>query len=162
MATEQQVSVVPATDEDRAIATITIAFSNDPVTRWVFPDANVYLSYWPRLVKAFGGAAFAEGTADSIDRCGGVAVWFPPGVGSDEETMDALVAEAVPVADREEVFGFMGQWASSTSPNRTGTCRSSVSMSPSKAAATAPRCSATHSNAATGMDCPPLLRRRVR
>jgi ribosomal protein S18 acetylase RimI-like enzyme len=106
---KQQMSVVPATDEDRAIATITMAFSNDPVTRWVFPDANVYLSYWPRLVKAFGGAAFSEGTADSIDGCGGVALWFPPGVVSDEETMGALVAEAVPVADQEEVFGFMGQ-----------------------------------------------------
>jgi ribosomal protein S18 acetylase RimI-like enzyme len=109
LAIKQQMNVVPTTDEDRAIATITMAFSNDPVTRWVFPDANVYLSYWPRLVQAFGGAAFAEGTADSIDGCGGVALWFPPGVGSDEETMGALVAEAVPVADQEEVFGFMGQ-----------------------------------------------------
>jgi hypothetical protein len=41
MATEQQVTVSPATDEDRAIATITIAFSRDPVTRWVLPDANL-------------------------------------------------------------------------------------------------------------------------
>ena len=96
MAIDQQVSVVPATDEDRAIATITMAFSNDPVTRWVFPDANVYLTYWPRLVKAFGGAAFAEGTADSIDGCGGVALWLPPGVGSDEETMGALVGRGRP------------------------------------------------------------------
>jgi len=109
LAIEQQVSVVPATDEDRAIATITMAFSSDPVTRWVLPDANVYLSYWPRLVKAFGGAAFAESTADSIDGYGGVALWIPPGVGADEETMGALLAEAVPAADQEEIFGFLGQ-----------------------------------------------------
>ena len=73
------------------------------------PDANVYLTYWPRLVKAFGGAAFAESTADSIDGYGGVALWPPPGVGADEETMGALLAEAVPAADQEEIFGFLGQ-----------------------------------------------------
>jgi len=109
MATRQQIKVSPTTDEDRAIATITMAFSNDPVTRWVFRDANVYLTYWPRLVKAFGGAAFANDTADSTDDCGGVALWLPPGVGADEETMGTIAAEAVPDADQEEVFGFMGQ-----------------------------------------------------
>lgn len=109
MATRRQINVSPATDEDRAIATITMAFSNDPVARWVFPDANLYLTYWPPLVKAAGGAAFANGTADSIDDCGGVALWLPPGVGPDEETMGTLAAEAVPAADQEEVFGFMAQ-----------------------------------------------------
>jgi ribosomal protein S18 acetylase RimI-like enzyme len=106
---QQQMDVSPTTDEDRAIATITMAFGNDPVTRWVFRDANVYLTYWPRVTKAFGGAAFASGTADSIDDCGGVALWLPPGVATDDETMGVLAAEAVPAADQEEVFGFMGQ-----------------------------------------------------
>jgi ribosomal protein S18 acetylase RimI-like enzyme len=101
--------VSPTTDEDRAIATITMAFGNDPVTRWVFRDANVYLTYWPRVTQAFGGAAFANGTADSIDECGGVALWLPPGVAPDDETMGVLAAEAVPAADQDEVFGFMGQ-----------------------------------------------------
>jgi len=109
VATQREINVAPTTDEGRAIATITMAFASDPVTRWVFRDANVYLTYWPRVVKAFGGAAFAKGTADSIDDCGGVALWLSPGVGSDEEAMGALAAEAVPAADQDEVFGFMGQ-----------------------------------------------------
>ncbi len=109
MATQQQINVSPAADEDRAIATITMAFSNDPVTRWFLPDASLYLKYFPRFVQAFGGAAFANGTADAIDDCGGVALWLPPGVAPDEETMGALASEAVPPADQEEVFGFMGQ-----------------------------------------------------
>jgi ribosomal protein S18 acetylase RimI-like enzyme len=109
VATQSQGDVAPATEEDRAIATITMAFSNDPVTRWVFRDANLYLTYWPKVVSAFGGAAFANGTADAIDDYGGVALWLPPGVGSDDETMEALAAEAVPAEDQEEVFGFMGQ-----------------------------------------------------
>ena len=109
MVTQPQIDVSPATDEDRAIATLTMAFSNDPVTRWVLPDANQYLTFWPRLVRAFAGAAFETGTVDSIDSYGGVAMWLPPGVASDEEAMGALAAEAVPAADQDEVFAFMGQ-----------------------------------------------------
>ena len=109
VATEQQMSVSPASDQDRAIATITMAFSSDPIARWFLPDANRYLTYWPQVLQAFGGAAFAEGTADSIDDCGGVALWLPPGVAPDEETMGALTAEAVAPADQDEVFGFMEQ-----------------------------------------------------
>jgi ribosomal protein S18 acetylase RimI-like enzyme len=109
MATEQQVKVSPTSEEDRAIATITMAFSNDPVARWFLPEANLYLTYWPQVVKAFGGAAFGERTADSVDDCGGVALWLPPDVGPDEETMGELAAEVVPAADQDEVFAFMGQ-----------------------------------------------------
>jgi len=86
-----------------------MAFSNDPVVRWVFRDADRYLTYWPRFVKVFGGGAFAKGTADSIDDCGGVALWLSPGVEVDEETIGAILAEAVPAAEQEEVFTFLGQ-----------------------------------------------------
>ena len=44
MATQQPIDVSPAADEDRAIATITTAFSSDPVVRWVFRDAKNYLT----------------------------------------------------------------------------------------------------------------------
>ncbi len=109
MATRQQIDVSPAVDEDRAIATITIAFSDDPVARWVFRYADLYLTYWPRVVRAFGGAAFASGTADATEDVAAVALWLPPGVAPDEETLGVLTAEAVPAADQDEVFGFMGQ-----------------------------------------------------
>ncbi len=109
MTTDSQPDVTATTDEDRAIATLTMAFSTDPVVRWFLPDPHRYLTYWPPVVKAFGGRAFQEGTADSIDDCGGVALWLPPGVGSDDEAMAALAEEAVPAEDQEEVFAFMGQ-----------------------------------------------------
>ena len=60
-------------------------------------------------MKAFAGGAFAAGTADTIDDCGGVALWLPPGVESDEEAVGAIAAEAVPADDQEEVFAFLGQ-----------------------------------------------------
>jgi ribosomal protein S18 acetylase RimI-like enzyme len=101
--------VTAAEDEARAIATITMAFSTDPITRWFLPDAQQYLTYWPRFVQAFAGPAFANGTADSIDSCGGVALWLPPGVEADEEEMGAVAMEAVPEEDQEKVFSVMGQ-----------------------------------------------------
>jgi len=109
MASEPDLNVSSAADEGRAAATMTMAFSNDPIARWVFHDANVYLTYMPPLVNAFGGAAFEHGSADTIDDYGGVALWLPPGIAADEEAMGALVAEAVPAAEHDEVFGFMGQ-----------------------------------------------------
>ena len=101
--------VTPTTDEDRAIATITIAFSSDPVARWFLPDAHRYLTYWPPFVKAFAGNALTADTADSIGDCGGIALWLPPDVGSDDEAMAAIATEAVPESDQEEFFGVLGQ-----------------------------------------------------
>lgn len=109
MAARERIEVMPAADEARAVATITMAFSSDPAVRWLLPDANQYLTYWPPFVRAFAGEAFTNGTADTVDDCGGVAMWLPPGVGSDEEAIGEILAEAVPAAAQEEVFAFFGQ-----------------------------------------------------
>ena len=109
MTTQEASDVTPTTDEDRAIATLTIAFSTDPVARWFLPDAARYLTYWPPFVAAFAGKAFAADSADSIGDCGGVALWLPPDVGPDDEAMAAIAADAVPESDQEEVFAVMGQ-----------------------------------------------------
>jgi GNAT superfamily N-acetyltransferase len=108
---DSQLTVSSTAEEDRAIATLTTAFADDAVTRWVLRDAHLYLTYWPRLIQAFAGASFAGGTADSIDDLGGVALWLAPGVASDDEAMGALGVEAIPAAEQDEVFAFMGQMA---------------------------------------------------
>ena len=109
MAATQQVHIAPTDDEARVTATMTMAFSNDPVTRWVLPGADRYLTFWPRFVHAFAGGAFANGTVDATEDLGGVALWLAPGVSGDGEAMAAISAEAVPEEDQEEVFGFLGQ-----------------------------------------------------
>ena len=109
MAARPEIAVTGTEESDRAIATITAAFVDDPVTRWVFRDAHTYLTYWPKLLPAFAGAAFEHGTADAVDDCGGVALWLPPGVASDEETMAEIAAGAVPAAEQDAVFSFMEQ-----------------------------------------------------
>ena len=108
---DAQATVTQTTDADRAIATLTTAFASDAVTGWVLRDPQLYLTYWPPLIPAFAGAAFAGGTADSIDDHGGVALWLAPGVASDDEAMGALAVEAIPPDQQEEIFGFMAQMA---------------------------------------------------
>ena len=44
MTTQEASGVTPTTDEDGAIATLTIAFSSGPVARWFLSDAGRYLT----------------------------------------------------------------------------------------------------------------------
>lgn len=78
-------------DEAAAIATLTLAFAADPMTRWSWPDPRTYLDAFPKLATAFGGAAFLKGTAHRVEGCAGVALWLPPGVEPDGEAMGALM-----------------------------------------------------------------------
>ena len=66
-----EVSVVAHADKTKALHTIVAAFAADPLTRWVVPQADSYLTYGVRIFDAFGGAAFAAGT--TIRLWGGAA-----------------------------------------------------------------------------------------
>src|SRR5262249_34737877 len=70
--------VAPA-DVERAVAVIVLAFSTDPVARWTYPDPRQYLTLFPAFVRAFGGAAFAQASADQVDDYAGAALWLLPG-----------------------------------------------------------------------------------
>ena len=95
---------------DRCVATIVLAFSGDPAARWAFTDPQAYFAIFPRFVRAFGGRAFDHGTAHLI-AVGGAALWLPPGVEPDEETMVALIESATAENEREAMFGVFEQMA---------------------------------------------------
>jgi GNAT superfamily N-acetyltransferase len=105
------VTVVQPADRDRAIATMTLAFATDPVVRWFLRDADAYVSYWPRIVEAFAGAAFDYGSAYAVDGYAGVALWFPPGVSNDDEALSGLIDESAADSARPDLDGFFGQMA---------------------------------------------------
>ena len=122
VATQGQVQVSSASDEDRSFATLSLAFSSDPVARWCFPDADRYLTYWPQLMRAFAGAAFVDGAADLIDDCSGVALWLPPGVAPDEEAIGRIFwTRAYRPPSTTNFSALWSRWANCTSPIRTGT-----------------------------------------
>jgi GNAT superfamily N-acetyltransferase len=102
---------VSQADEASAIATIVLAFAADPAARWTWPNSHQYLDAMPKLVRAFGGRAFAHGGAIGTDGCVGAALWLPPGIHPDEEQMAEVMRTTVPPARHEEVFAVFEQMA---------------------------------------------------
>ncbi len=89
-------ALIPESLSSRAIATLTLAFSSDPMTRWSWRAPEVYLASFPRFVRAIAGNSFGHGSAYGSDDMRGVALWLPPGVRSDEAQLEALFEETVP------------------------------------------------------------------
>lgn len=102
-------SVGPATERDRAVATIMLAFANDPLLRWLYPDPHQYVTAAPGMLEHFAGGAFEHGTSHEAAGYRGVALWLPPGVHSDEEALGGFVASTVAEERHEAVFGLFEQ-----------------------------------------------------
>jgi ribosomal protein S18 acetylase RimI-like enzyme len=98
-----------ASDEGPAVDTVVLAFAADPVARWTWPNAHQYLAAMPKLVRAFGGKAFANESAYCTDEFAGVALWLPPGVHPDEERLGEVIQSTVSSSLLSEVFATFEQ-----------------------------------------------------
>ncbi len=87
---------IAGTEVHRAVDTLTMAFAADPTMRWLWPESDVYLRSFPRLVASFGGRAFEHSGAHADEAFGGVALWLPPGVTPDGDAVVALFEETIP------------------------------------------------------------------
>jgi ribosomal protein S18 acetylase RimI-like enzyme len=97
-----QASVISEADAPRAIATLTLAFASDPMARWSWPEPDVFLAAWPRMTRGIAGAAFTRGSAWTVEGMRGVALWLPPGVGSDDAALEQVFLETVPKAQQRD------------------------------------------------------------
>src|SRR5262245_13841088 len=86
-------------DTQRVLDTLTLAFAADPAARWMYPEPQQYLQFFPAFAHAFGGSAIAHRTALASEGYSGAALWLPPDTAPDEERLAALLDESV--ADRE-------------------------------------------------------------
>jgi ribosomal protein S18 acetylase RimI-like enzyme len=103
------VKSVKATDQNNAISAIVQAFSTDPVARWMYPDSQQYVEYFPKFIKAFAGAAFEHGTADCVDGSPAAALWLPPGSHPNEKALSTLLQVSVAERDQAEVIALFEQ-----------------------------------------------------
>jgi ribosomal protein S18 acetylase RimI-like enzyme len=102
-----------ASDEASIIDVLVRANWADPAARWVWPDSQQFLMHFPNFVRAFGGKAFAHGSAYYVDGYVGAALWLPPDVHPDEETLIALVQQTVSEQIQKDfyaVFERMGRY----------------------------------------------------
>lgn len=103
------IKTATVSDKPALISVITLAFTADPMARWSQPDPLKYLTNFPAVVRAFGGNAFASGTAYFADGFAGAALWLPPGVGPDEETLAKLIVEGAPAEIQDDLQGIFEQ-----------------------------------------------------
>ena len=101
-------------DEESAVsAVIALAFATDPMARWSLRDPHTYLAVMPDLIRAFGAAAYDSDSAYVSDDFGGAALWLPPGVEPDIETLERLIkthADPAILSDVDAIFEGMARY----------------------------------------------------
>ena len=88
-------AIVGEAEINHAIATLVLAFGTDPVARWMYREPDQYLLRAPRLFRALGASSFAACAAQRTSDGLGVALWLPPAVAGDDESLEAVIAESV-------------------------------------------------------------------
>ena len=98
-----------ASDEAPIIDVLVRANWADPAARWVWPDPQQFLMHFPSFVRAFGGKAFAHGSAYYVDGYRGAALWLPPEVYPDEDELVTLVQSTVSEQIQKDFFAVFDQ-----------------------------------------------------
>lgn len=100
-------------EESAVSAVIALAFATDPMARWSLRDAQTYLAVMPDLIRAFGSAAYENDSSYVSDDFGGAALWLPPGVEPDIETLERLIrmnANPAILSDVDAIFDAMARY----------------------------------------------------
>jgi hypothetical protein len=72
------VEVAGDAEVSHTIATLILAFSTDPVARWIYDGPHQYLCHIPLLFRALGKNSFESGTAQRTSDGLAAALWFHP------------------------------------------------------------------------------------
>lgn len=96
-------------EREQVFHTMAMAFSNDPVARWIFPQAIDFMRHFPGFVEAYCGVGVDQDTAFVTDGIEGAAIWLAPGADIDEEHLQAYVVEHIPSNIQEDVVGVMSE-----------------------------------------------------
>lgn len=105
----ENIELIETADEAWAVAALTMAFANDPAVRWLFPDAQQYLTNFPAFARAFAGKAFECGTVDELEGYSAAALWLPPNVQPNEVAVMDRLQRSVNEARLPEVFSVFEQ-----------------------------------------------------
>jgi ribosomal protein S18 acetylase RimI-like enzyme len=96
-------------DRRRAIQTIVLAFAADPVIRWFYPEPWRYLAHYGDFVEAFGGQAFGEGSAWTLDDYLATAIWLSPASRLDDDAIVHHLESTVAPQKFKDLLDVLGQ-----------------------------------------------------
>jgi ribosomal protein S18 acetylase RimI-like enzyme len=103
-----EIHAVGADQADDLRATLSLAFSDDPCTRYLWPRAGAFLKAYPRLLMAIGGAALERGAGYATAEFAAASLWLRPGGKPDSDAIDALIGETV-APERQAVAAQVGE-----------------------------------------------------
>lgn len=103
----EQTFSLAALNAPRALAALTLAFSTDPVCRWIWPSPDVHMRFFGRFAQAFAGAAFERGTAFVDAEVRAAALWLPPGAAPDETALLGVIDHSVLTHKRATALGLL-------------------------------------------------------
>lgn len=101
---ETRVEVARMQDRPRIIDALTMAFADDPPTRWLYPDDADYRRNFPDFIRAFGGNSVELGTAYHVQDARACALWLAPGEAPDVGALIYHVVWRFSSIRHEEVF----------------------------------------------------------
>jgi ribosomal protein S18 acetylase RimI-like enzyme len=78
----------------------------------MYPAPETFLRYFPAFVKALGGRAFECSTAYFIGEVQAAALWLPPDVEAEEETLTALFHQSLSEQGQRDLFAIFEQMGS--------------------------------------------------
>lgn len=104
---EYQVRIAEDADRDAVLDVLMLAFSADPCMRFAFHEARAFRTHFNAFATAMGGGAFAAGSAYIAGDGAAAALWLPPGVEGDSETIGGLVAAST-APERLALLGQVG------------------------------------------------------
>ncbi|MEZ2226143.1 GNAT family N-acetyltransferase [Microcoleus sp.] len=104
-----QIRTASASDQRHISAAMVLAFSNDPIVRWLYPEPDRYLTYYPRIAEAYINQSLFHQTSYYVDGYGGASHWIPPGAEMDAEPFMEIFQESIAESHQAEVFEFLKQ-----------------------------------------------------
>jgi ribosomal protein S18 acetylase RimI-like enzyme len=87
-----EVSRAKLDDRLRALSTLALAFSSDPLLRWMLPSSDSYLANITKIFDVFAGNSIGGETCLITSSFEGVAMWLAPGVEADEDAVSDTFA----------------------------------------------------------------------
>jgi GNAT superfamily N-acetyltransferase len=99
-------AVVKATaeDADACVAALVMAFSTDPLMRWVFPEPYLYLSCFQAMATVIAESSIATGSAYRSADCSAAALWLPPRAGPNRDAMERILEAGLPAERKQEIY----------------------------------------------------------
>jgi ribosomal protein S18 acetylase RimI-like enzyme len=111
--------------------TLTLAFSGDPCTRYIWARPSAFLAGYPRLLRAVGGPALERGRVFATDDFSAAALWLPPGAAPDSDAIDALIGETVS-PERQLVAAKVGEGMEAHHPQEPHWYLSMIGVDPAR------------------------------